>query len=195
MARVQEKIGKRETPPPFFTGHKADGSPMRSGRHEHVAFVFDAPRKRLMIVAPHILERRQASTSESENLRTLDEALADFRELRAGAAGKLVLAPRAVDLSDDELFARSTTWESLTPYRVTRHAKLNGAAAALEADLLAECRRAGLPRPQIEIVETFAKAGEGLFGRAKLTFRATVAGPLLLGRDRHFGGGLFEKTR
>jgi CRISPR-associated protein Csb2 len=31
----------------------------------------------------------------------------------------------------------------------------------------------------------------GLFGQVKLTFHSAVEGPILLGRDRHFGGGLF----
>jgi len=35
-------------------------------------------------------------------------------------------------------------------------------------------------------------SSDSLFGRAQLTFRTAVAGPLILGRDRHFGGGLFE---
>jgi CRISPR-associated protein Csb2 len=191
MARVQEKIGERAPLPVFFTGHAADGGPSRSGRHEHLAFLFDAPRKRLLIVAPHVLERREASKNESERLRTLEDALEDFRELRAGVAGKLGLAPRPVDPSSDPLLAQSPVWASLTPYRVTRHAKLRDAAAALEADLLAECLRAGLPRPHIEVSETFGKRGAGLSGRAQLTFRTAVAGPLMLGRDRHSGGGLF----
>ena len=182
MARVQENLGARATLPAFFTGHAADGTPSRSGRHEHLAFAFDAPRKRLLIVAPHILERRGALPSERMHLRTLEEALEDFRELRAGAAGKLALIPSALDLSDDPLLALSQTWQSLTPYRVTRHARLNDAAAALEADLLAECRRAGLPRPQIEISEIFTKPDAGLFGLAKLRFhgadgRADAAWP------------------
>jgi CRISPR-associated protein Csb2 len=98
-------------------------------------------------------------------------------------------------MQDDPLFARSSTWENLRPYRVTRHAKLSHAAAALEADLLAECLRAGFPRPQIEVTKTFAKLGIGLFGLAKLRFHGAAAGPVLLGRDRHFGGGLFVATR
>ncbi len=191
MARVQDKIGERATLPRFFTGHAADGAPSRSGRHEHLAFVFDAPRKRLLIIAPHILERREASKGERENLRTLEGALEDLRELRAGAAGRLSLLPCPVEIEDNPLFARSSRWESLTPYRVTRHAKLSHAAAALETDLLAECRRAGFPRPQIEIAKTFAKPGAGLFGLVTLRYRTAVAGPILLGRDRHFGGGLF----
>ncbi|MGC2522768.1 MAG: type I-U CRISPR-associated protein Csb2 [Stellaceae bacterium] len=195
MACVQEKMGERATLPAFFTGHAPNGAPWRSGRHEHLAFVFDAPRKRLLIVAPHVLERREASKNEHENLRTLEETLKDFRELRSGAAGKLVLLSNAVDLSDDPLFARSSVWESLTPYRVTRHTRLNDAAAALEADLLAECRRAGFLRPRVEVTKTFAKPGAGLFGLAKLRLHGAAAGPILLGRDRHFGGGLFVATR
>jgi len=191
MARVQEKL-ERTTLPAFFTGHAADGAPSRSGRHEHLAFAFDAPRKRLLIVAPHVLERRQAFKDEREQyLPILANALEDFRELRAGTAGKLALTPSAMDLSDDPLLALSQAWQSLTPYRVTRHARLNDAAAALEADLLLECQRAGLPRPQIEITKTFTKPDAGLFGLAKLRFHGATAGPMLLGRDRHFGGGLF----
>ncbi len=192
MARVQEKIG-RETLPAFFTGHMADGMPLRPGRHEHLAFIFDTLHKRLLIIAPHILARRDASKAEREKyLPLLEDAVAAFQELRAGPAGKLVLAPTIVEQADDPLFGPSPIWKSVTPYRVTRHAKLRDAAAVLEADILAECLREGFPPPQIEVAETFGKPGLGLFGRAQLTFRTAIAGPLILGRDRHFGGGLFE---
>lgn len=195
MARVQEKIGRR-TLPAFFTGHAADGTPLRSGRHEHLFFVFDALRKRLLIVAPHILAHRDASEVERDRyIPLLEDAVTGFQELRAGATGKLVLAPTFIEQTDDPLFVPSLIWRSVTPYRVTRHAKLGDAAAALEADILAECLREGLPRPRIEVFETLGKPGSGLFGRAQLTFRSAVPGPLILGRDRHFGGGLFEATR
>jgi CRISPR-associated protein Csb2 len=191
MARVQEQIGEREALPAFFSGHARDGTPARSGRHEHLAFLFDAPRKRLMIVAPHVLERRQASRGEGKNLPMLRDALECFHELRGGTAGRLSLRPCLVEMEHDPLFARSSIWESLTPYRVTRHAKLRHADAALEADILAECWRAGLPRPQVQVAKAFAKPGVGLFGLVTLKYRTAVAGPILLGRDRHFGGGLF----
>jgi CRISPR-associated protein Csb2 len=194
MARVQEEMGERAALPAFFSGYAPDGAPARSSRHEHLAFLFDAPRKRLLIVAPHIVKRREASKGERENLRTLEDALDDFRELRAGTAGRLSLSSLHVEMKDDPLFARVRRWKGLTPYRVTKHAKLRHAAAALEVDLLAECRRAGFSRPQIEVTETFARPGAGLFGCATLTFRNAVAGPVLLGRDRHFGGGLFVTT-
>ncbi|MGO9429534.1 type I-G CRISPR-associated protein Csb2 [Rhodoblastus sp.] len=191
MARVQARLGPRAALPVFFSGHEADGAKAGSGRHAHLAFAFDAKRNRLIIVAPHLLGRREAWMSERENLSSLDDALADFRELRAGEAGMLTLVPCPIEMQEDPLFASSRSWESLTPYRVTRHAKMNNPARALEADLLAECRRGGLPRPEIEIINTFGKTGLGLFGRAKLTFHGAVAGPILIGRDRHFGGGLF----
>jgi CRISPR-associated protein Csb2 len=191
MARVQAELGPRTALPVFFTGHATNGGPARAGEHEHLAFAFDAPRKRLIIVAPHVLDRRSARSTERKYLSILDAALADFRELRAGVAGKLTLVSGPVEMQDDPLFAASRSWGSLTPYRVTRHAKMKDLAKAVEADLLIECGRCGLPRPEIEIFGSFGKPGLGLFGRVKLTFRAAVAGPILIGRDRHFGGGLF----
>jgi CRISPR-associated protein Csb2 len=191
MARVRQALGERAMLPVFFTGHESDGAQARSGTHKHLAFLFDALRERLVVVSPHILERREASSVERTHLRTLAEALEDLRELRAGRAGRLVVAAAPVAMQDDPLFVRSTIWKSQTDYRVTRHTKAESAAAALAADLLAECHRAGLPRPLIAVDKTHAKSGIGLYGRATLEFRVAVAGPILLGRDRHFGGGLF----
>ena len=189
IARVQAQLGPRVALPVFFSGHEANGAPAGSGRHAHLAFALDAERKRLIIVAPHVLERREARKTERDNLSILAQALSDFRELRAGEAGALALVPFPIEMQEDPLFASSCSWESLTPYRVS--AKINDPARALEADLLAECRRGGLPRPEVEVIRAFGQPGLGLFGRAKLTFRGAVAGPILIGRDRHFGGGLF----
>jgi CRISPR-associated protein Csb2 len=191
MARVQKEMRSGETLPVFFSGHAADGAPARENGHRHLAFAFDPPRNRLMIVAPHILERREASKSEREHLRVLEGALEGFHELRAGPAGRLALVPCRIEMQGDPLFARSCKWESLTSYCVTRHVKLSHAAAAFEADLLAECLRSGLPRPRVLVSKTFGRRGSGLFGLAELEFHAAVEGPVLLGRDRHFGGGLF----
>jgi CRISPR-associated protein Csb2 len=193
MARVQAQLGSRTELTPFFTGHENGGSPARSGRHEHLAFVFDAPRRRLIVLAPHVLERRHPWKDERNALAILDAALQDFRELRAGPAGRLSLEPTCIDVETDPLFAAARAWKSQTPYRVTRHAKAN-AASALAADLLAECRRGKLPQTDIEVVDVFGRKGLGLSGRAKLVFRAAVKGPILIGRDRHFGGGLFVPT-
>jgi CRISPR-associated protein Csb2 len=194
MARVQAMLGSRTALPPFFSGHEANGGRLRSGEHGHLAFAWDATLCRLLVVAPHLLERRPAKNGERADLALLGRALDGLTELRAGAAGRLVLRPSPVDTAADVLFGASTIWQSATPYRVTRHAKLADAAGALAADLAIECARNRLPRPNIEVIETFARPGLGLFGRARLNFKAAVAGPLLLGRDRHFGGGLFTST-
>ncbi|NWG54041.1 MAG: type I-U CRISPR-associated protein Cas5/Cas6 [Hydrogenophilaceae bacterium] len=196
MARVAESMnGDRPNAAPlpvFFTGHDENGAPARAGGHRHLAYLFDAPRKRLLILAPHVLERRAPSKDERTWLQRLEDALSSFTLLRAGRAGALRLAPAAVDLDADPLFAPSATWETLTPYAVTRHPKRRDAHAALTENIQSECRRLGLPSPKVCVQEAQGFAGRGLVGRAQLAFEVAVAGPLLIGRDRHFGGGLFH---
>ena len=146
MARVQAQLGPRATLPVFFTGHEANGAPGALGRAR-------ASRLRLRRSAKAVDHCRAARSRAARSregpsattFRTLDQALDDFRELRAGEAGTLALVPCPIEMQEDPLFAPSGLWESLTPYRVTRHAKMNDPARALEADLLAECRRGGLP--------------------------------------------------
>ena len=193
MARVQDVLGSRVTLPSFFTGHERDGSPAQT-EHQHLAFVFDPGASRVLIVAPHILDRRTPTREEVRHLRDLEEALAEFRELRAGSAGHLMLRATSVDVDHDPLFAASLTWESVTPYQVTRHAKHVGAAEALSADLRAECRRHGLPEPRVTPRDMRGVSGVGLVGGARLTFNVAVKGPIVLGRTRHFGGGLFTEA-
>jgi hypothetical protein len=88
--------------------------------------------------------------------------------------------------------APALVWESVTPYLVTHHAKKIGATQALVMDLLAECRRRGLPEPlEAVALECHGIPGFGLIGRARLSFKCAVKGPLLLGKSRYHGGGLF----
>lgn len=195
MARVAESMsGERRNAAPlpvFFTGHDENGAPARAGGHRHLAYLFDAPRKRLLILAPHVLERRAPSKDERTWLQRLEDALSAFTLLHAGRAGVLRLAPAAVDLDADPLFAPCAAWETLTPYAVTRHPKRQDAHAALAENIQSECRRLGLPSPKVCVQEAHGFAGRGLVGRAQLAFEVAVAGPLLIGRNRHFGGGLF----
>ena len=67
-------------------------------------------------------------------MHELDAALNGLRELRAGAAGRLMLHATLIDIDADPLFAASRTWESVTLYQVTRHTKHVGAAETLSAD-------------------------------------------------------------
>ena len=94
-------------------------------------------------------------------------------------------------LHADLLFAPSRGRESVTLYQVTRHTKHVGAAEALSADVRAECRRCSLPEPRVTPLDPRGVPGVGLVGGARLTFEVVVEGPVILGRGRHLGGGLF----
>lgn len=159
-----------------------------------MTFLFDPGSARLLIVAPQVVDRRDSTREERSHLETLDAAMTDFRELRAGSAGRLMVRAGAIDPDADPLFAPSRVRESVTPYQVTRHTKHVGAAEALSADVCAECRRRGLPVPRVTPLEPRGLPGVGLVGSARLTFKVAVEGPVVLGRSRHLGGGLFAGT-
>ncbi len=194
MARAQGVLGPSERLPAFFSGHEHNGSPVRSERTSHLSFVFDEPRGRLLVVAPHVLDRREPTREEKKNLAVLDQALEDTWELRAGLAGHLRLRAMPLDLDTDPLTVPSRTWESSTMYCATRHAKKVTAADALCADIRAECRRRGLPEPAVTVLETRGMSGVGLMGRARLFFQVAVPGPIFLGRSRYSGGGVFAAS-
>ena len=189
MARVQETLG-RETLPDFFSGHGEDGAPLRDGTHRHLAFAVDPPRRRLLVVAPHLLERREATAEERAHLERLDAAMADLAELRAGPAGLLRLAASPIE-EGDPLLGPSRVWASLTSYSPTRHAKRLSPAEALAEDCRAECRRRGWPEPEVEVLRASEGPRGGLRAELRLTFPVAREGPLLLGRLAHRGGGLF----
>lgn len=192
MARVQATLGMRERLASFFTGHAEDGAPIQRSRSSHLSFAFEPDLRRLLILAPHVVERRAPTSQELNHLRTLDAALAGFCELRAGNAGSFSLSPAAIVEDDDTFLGRSRVWTTITPYVVTRHAKGGAAREALAADVRAECRRLGLPEPRVESSSVRGARGTGLTGNVTLVFDRRVAGPLLLGRTRYLGGGLLR---
>lgn len=188
MARVQATLGSRESLLPYFSGHRSDGTPTDQ---PHLAFSFDPQRSHLLVIAPHALDGRAATRDEREHLRTLEESLVGFTQLRAGRAGLLSLARAEIDVAEDPLFAPSRVWETATTYRVTRHLRRAGATAAIAADVRAECARRGLPRPDVEVLRVDVRPSAALGAHVRLRFRVAVAGPIVLGRDRFLGGGLF----
>lgn len=191
MARVQDAIGDRKYLPTFFTGHERDGAAARDNTHRHLAFVTDLVRGRLLIVAPHVLERRLPTPDERTLLGTLAASLTGFSELRAGAAGKLELAATAGAV-DDPLFAVGMRWQSITDFRMTRHPKKTETREALVADVVAELTRRNIPRPtSIKVLQCFAGPRGGVSGRIHMEFATAVRGPILIGRTCHSGGGLF----
>ena len=190
MARVQEHF-KKESLPAFFSGHELDGSPARAHRSSHLAFAFDPLQKRLLVIAPHVLDRRPPTQDESENLSILERALDGLRELRAGEAGILSLSPAVVELEEDPLFAPSQVWSTLTRYRVTRHVRTGDARQALARDIQRQLRLRDFPEAEVTPRECEGIAGKGLEGAATLRFKVAVSGPVFLGRSRFLGGGIF----
>lgn len=193
MARVQANLPADERLAPFFSGHEADGTPVRRARASHLSFAFEPESRRLLILAPHFVERRAPTPQELDHYRILDAALQGFSTLRAGHAGVLTLSPAPIDEVDDPLFSHSRIWETMTPYVVTRHKKCGSAAEAIAADIRDECRRLGLPQPErVSSRSVSGVAGRGLESDVTVRFAHSVAGPLLLGRTRFLGGGLFR---
>jgi CRISPR-associated protein Csb2 len=192
MARVQALLEPGEALKPFFSGYAEDGAPVRRAGSSHLWFAFDPESRNLLVLAPHIVERRAATSEELDCLRILDLALQQFRQLRAGNAGTLALVPVAVERLEASLLGTSRAWKTVTPYVVTRHARAGAAAEAVAADVRVECRRLGLPEPVVEARHVRGVAGTGLTADVTLRFDRPVSGPLLLGRTRYLGGGLFR---
>ena len=191
MARVQSHSDSQPLPS-FFTGHDKDGQPLRRGNHQHLAFVADLPRQRLLIIPPHTLEKRVPYPDErNKYLPLLDAAMEGFSSLCAGRSGRLSLS-QIIQSDPDPLLGSARRWESLTSYKPTRHAKHQSPEDALCNNILGELRRQGLPQPEIEALSVTPGPRGGLEGRLRLLFKREQSGPILLGRTRHFGGGLFQ---
>jgi CRISPR-associated protein Csb2 len=193
MALAQAEVGARAKLPALFHGHDDAGAAARPGQHAHLFYAGWSAAggerlDRLAVIAPHLADRTVAPSSRG-SLALLARALEHLRELRAGRAGRLSLAP--VDAWQEPLFTIATTWTSLQPYRPTRYPGRQDPAAGLMADILAECARRGLPRPAVEVMHVERGPRGGLSARLRLRFAVGVEGPILLGRDSHFGGGLF----
>ena len=195
MARVQAGMRRGATLPTYVSGHLPDGAPARDGTHRHVAVVADLPRERILYIAPSELQRGGVRWRDvaAEHRRTAD-ALEGMDVLRAGRAGCLTLVPAVVDPDSDPLFAPARVWESVTAYDVTRHHRGLSAEDALRLDAGAELERCGWPELRPDSIKVLAvRRGPrgGLSGRLRLTLRTAQAGPLLIGRTAHKGGGLF----
>lgn len=195
MARLQRHLGQNQTLPSYASGHEKDGTPIRNGLHRHIAVVADLPRRRLLYIAPTRIQRYGLAwkTIATDHRRTI-QSLEGMDILRAGAAGRLALAPVLLDEESDPLFSRAHIWESVTDYQVTRHSRRLGDEEALKADVVMELMRRGWPKLQPESIDVLkVRRGPrgGLSGRLRLTFPTAQSGPLLIGATSHKGGGLF----
>jgi CRISPR-associated protein Csb2 len=192
---VLEARGENDVPP-YFHGHARDGRPLNTLGSAHLAFSVDVPRSRLLIVPPHILDGWHRPLREAAlHLETLERALRGFTDLRAGSAGVLSLRVSTL-ASIDPLFRSSRFFQSVTDYVVNRHAKRMSAAEAVVDDVRRECDRRGLPKPDnIRIASVHGEDGVGVIARVELAFGVALRGPLLLGKTRYLGGGLFEPVQ
>ncbi len=196
LARMQAALPRGQSVPRYVSGHEDNGDPARGGTHRHVAVVPDLPRRRLLFVAPNLLQRGGLGWREiaGDHVR-LEHALEGMNLLRAGPAGCLTLAPAALEAEGDPLFATSRTWESISDYRVTRHRRRTTAKEALRTDVAAELARIGWPEPDtVEVLSVRCGPRGGLSGRLTITFATAQAGPLAIGSTMHKGGGLFASS-
>ena len=98
----------------------------------------------------------------------------------------------------------SDTWATVTPLVLERHPRKGQSVESAIADT---CERWGYPRPaQVEVgqhaplrgvpmAKTFRPRRPGRWTHAVLRWGRPVCGPLLLGRDQHFGLGLCRPLR
>jgi len=172
----------------YVHGHEGSG-PLRDAPHCH--FQFDPEAGRLWIMAPHIVDRREPRKREREQWDDVVRAMQGFSRLLAGNAGALDLRAESVDWIDDPLLVSSRIWETVSPYAANRHRDAGSAHAALMEDLQQSLIDAGLPTANVEVLRCRATSN-GLEGHVRLTFPVAIDGPILLGRSRFVGGGLFR---
>ncbi len=197
MARVQATLGARAEHdlPSYFHGHASNGEPLRSSGSTHLAFSVDVARSRLLVVPPHCLDRFERPLRAAElHFATLARSLVGMTELRAGSAGALSLQMSTL-CPDDPLLGSSRVFRSISDYVVGRHAKRVSAVETVVADVRHECERRRLPRPEdVRVISVRGLAGIGVVARIEIVFGVAAQGPLLLGKTRYLGGGLFEPS-
>lgn len=167
----------RDAIPEEISGHGSTGAPLAGHRHLRIAVHGSS----VTLVPPH---------QGREHLERMATLLDGMTELRAGDLGLLEVT-RVPPGTPNPLTATSTVWQSASRYRVCRHLKDSTVSETLSADVRAECRRARLPIPEVDVLETWASSKRGLEGYLRLRFPRPVSGPILLGKSAHLGGGTF----
>jgi CRISPR-associated protein Csb2 len=182
---------------PLFSGHETDGAKAGSGHHRHI-FLAAVDRDRdgfvdeVVIAAPWACDH--TTKAEREERAEFDQVAPSLATIRAGRLGVILVAPARIPKAGDRLIGPGRLWESATPYQPTRHGRRNAELTdGVEHDVVDECARRGFSHPRVEILECSAGPnGGGVSARVRLHFVVAVEGPILIGRDSHAGGGLFE---
>lgn len=195
MSLARDEAGGVEK---LFSGHEPDGATARAGHHAHVFLAADRGTghgrliKRIIVAAPWVVDR--TAKPRPGDRRRFEEVVRQLTHLRTGRLGHFDQLIAQPVLNSDPLIQPSRTWISETPYVATRNLKKHQVPrTAIRADMIAECRRRGLPIPtNVEVLAVkVGPRGGRPSATLMLTFATAVHGPLLLGRDSHFGGGLF----
>jgi CRISPR-associated protein Csb2 len=177
----------------LFSGHEKDGAPARSGKHEHV---FLATRSNgdhlstLLIFSPDLVDRKSAL--RQRQVQCFSDVAKRLDIVRAGRLGVVRLIKKSsIEVAPQEL-AQSKEWVSSTPYVPTLHLKpREDAATHIARDVLIECVRRGLPKPEIDVLQVDRRSRSKLQARVRLRFQRALNGPILIGQGSHFGWGLF----
>jgi hypothetical protein len=81
----------------------------------------------------------------------------------------------------------------VTPYTVNRHLDRGALEQAIAADVVDSCLVASLTSPsEIRIASPLVRRAKPISAHVAIEFATAVQGPLLLGRTRFTGGGVFE---
>ena len=169
---------------PVFSGHSSDGADLD---HKHLFFgaELDARQPRVFL----------HGWLSSEQRRCLDKVALKLQVILAGPAGELKVKSTTPERRDDPAFGWSRHWASSTDYIPTRHPKGTDQAFALESDIRVELARRGFPEPaSVRLLRVYEGRRGGVKVRLSLSFDDKVAGPILLGRTSHFGGGLMRRA-
>ncbi|MBC6442183.1 MAG: type I-U CRISPR-associated protein Cas5/Cas6 [Rhodobacteraceae bacterium] len=189
MARVASELG-RDKLPAFFTGHEADGAPVRRGGRSHIGFLVDPAARHLLIAAPQALNHTDPDNEQARHTRTLSRALSGLQRVVAGAHGAFDLCALAVDASP--LLHTGRVWESVTDWQPDRHGK-GDPVSWIPDDVRRACSARGLPLPAgINILMVAKGRRGGIRARLRLSFAGQMNGPLALGRTAMCGGGSFR---
>lgn len=148
----------------------------------------------------------RAFVLDGDRRRWIDVPGAGRVFLRLPAPGGAVLRT----LTEDRYRKPHRTWESVVPVVHSRHRTSKGRSGVYR-QVAADCRDVGLPDPEhVEILDPPTIGGaaarltlaglpadhawrdlvRGHRSHVRVTFAQPVAGPVLLGRARHFGSGL-----
>jgi CRISPR-associated protein Csb2 len=181
--------------PRLFSGHEADGAPAQSGRHEHV-FLSGADLNEdgyidsLIVSAPWRCDHPVRHVHADAAL--FDRVVSSLELVRAGRLGIVSLVMHPAGAEDCRVVGPARMWESHAHYSPTRPMRRgDDPLDVLRRDVAAECRRRGLPQPDVEVLNHIIEMDGRIAACLVLHFAVGVAGPLMLGRDSHQGGGLF----